>query len=189
MATKRNRQSMPGLNLVHDSFSRYFRNTKEPSYSALVDFSRAEPGVPECSSSFPVWIIMRRLTWGHRLTMFLLKRYLAGITCLLDYCIVKDTWLIGSSCRVRSCCNYFGVLNLLNLHLPKSPVKKSRVSHCTQKANYLWHALYWQYKICVNMTFTKNTMRMQKFVFRRLNFRLIFVTCSSCFFNWASVLS
>ena len=113
----------------------------------------------------------------------------AGITCLLDYCIVKDTWLIGSSCRVRSCCNYFGVLNLLNLHLPKSPVKKSRVSHCTQKANYLWHALYWQYKICVNMTFTKNTMRMQKFVFRRLNFRLIFVTCSSCFFNWASVLS
>ena len=74
MATKRNRQSIPGLNLVHDSFSRYFRNTKGPSSSALVDFSRAEPGDLEFSSLSPVLIIMRRLTWGLRPTMFLLKR-------------------------------------------------------------------------------------------------------------------
>ena len=78
---------------------------------------------------------------------------LNGITCLLNvikvfkrlFCIqifstqCCQCCLIGRKWRVRSCCKYISVL-----HLPKFPVKKSRVSYCTQKANYLWHVLYWQ---------------------------------------------
>ena len=50
------------------------KNTRELSSSDLADLYLEEPGVPVSSLSFLVLIFMRKLTWGRRPMMSLLKR-------------------------------------------------------------------------------------------------------------------
>ena len=52
-----------------------FRNMKELLYFGLVAFCLGVPEALECSSSYLVWIYMKRSTWEPRHLMYPLKRY------------------------------------------------------------------------------------------------------------------